>query len=218
MPTHTLSITECLSFGWNTFKSRPWFFIGAFLAISAVDILIRVITSHGKGASGMLVLIDFVASVVFGTALNMGVISFLLKAHDTPMTVAFKDFWPDLERFWKYFVAMILTLVVTAAGFILIIIPGLIAMVTLAFTYYEVIEKDLGPIEAMKASARITKGHRWHILGLFIVLILINIAGLIALVVGLLVSMPVTMFAVVHAYRLLSKASALPQSEPAPVV
>jgi uncharacterized membrane protein len=72
------------------------------------------------------------------------------------------------------------------------------------FTTLIVIDKELGPIEAMKESMRIGRGYRWPLLGLIALLALIALAGVIALFVGLLVAMPVVTLAFVHAYRTLS--------------
>ncbi len=74
------------------------------------------------------------------------------------------------------------------------------------FTTFIVIDRELGPIEAMKESMRIARGHRWPLLGLIVLLALIVLVGVLALFVGLLVAMPVTTLAFVHAYRVLSGA------------
>jgi len=72
------------------------------------------------------------------------------------------------------------------------------------FTSFIVIDRALGPIDAMKESKRITSGYRWRLLGFVLLLALINLAGVIALVVGLLVTVPVTSIAFANAYRVLS--------------
>jgi uncharacterized membrane protein len=72
------------------------------------------------------------------------------------------------------------------------------------FTTFIVVDRELGPIEAMKESYRITRGHKWDLLGLVYVLIIVAVFGLVALVVGLLVSIPVCTLALVHTYRVLS--------------
>jgi uncharacterized membrane protein len=92
-------------------------------------------------------------------------------------------------------------------GFVLLIVPGIIAMLLFMFSTFIVIDRELGPIEAMKESMRITRGYRWPLLGLIALLMLIVLAGVIALFVGLLVAMPVTTLAFVHAYRVLSSAA-----------
>jgi uncharacterized membrane protein len=70
-----------------------------------------------------------------------------------------------------------------------------------------VIDRDLGPIKAMKESKGITRGNKWPLLGFLLLLTLINLLGLIVLVVGLLVSIPISWLALVHAYRTLAGAA-----------
>jgi hypothetical protein len=55
-------------------------------------------------------------------------------------------------------------------------------------------------IESVRQSAKLTRGVKWHLLGFVAVLVLLNIAGVIALLVGLLVTIPITMFAMAHVY------------------
>ena len=88
-------------------------------------------------------------------------------------------------------------------GFILLIIPAFIFAVMFSMATYLVIDKNLSPVEAMKESRRITNGHKWDLVVLSLLLLLVNILGLLALVVGLLVSLPVSSLAVAHAYRTL---------------
>ena len=55
----------------------------------------------------------------------------------------------------------------------------------------------------MSESRRLTRGHKWQLLGFVLLLLLINRARLARAVVGLLVSIPVSTLAFVHAYRVL---------------
>lgn len=91
-----------------------------------------------------------------------------------------------------------------AVGFLLLIVPGIIFALMFLFTTFIVIDRQLGPIEAMKESNRITRGHKWRLLGLLLLLTLINILGLMALGLGLLISIPVSSLAFTYAYRTLS--------------
>jgi hypothetical protein len=56
----------------------------------------------------------------------------------------------------------------------------------------------------MKESWRITKGHKWQLALLFLALLGINLLGVLALVVGVFVSVPITLIAFAHAYRTLA--------------
>jgi uncharacterized membrane protein len=87
---------------------------------------------------------------------------------------------------------------------VLLIVPGILAMIFFMFASIIVIDKDLGPIEAMKASMAIGRGYRWSLLGLIALTTLIMIVGVLALLVGMLVAIPVVALAFIHAYRVLS--------------
>jgi uncharacterized membrane protein len=140
----------------------------------------------------------------------MGATAFYLAAHDNPDTVDLSALWHP-RPFWKYLGASILLGLAVAIGFVLLIVPGVIFALMFLFTTFIVIDYELGPIEAMTESNRITRGHKWQLLGFGIVLTLINLLGVLALVVGLLVSIPVSTLAFAHAYRVLSgRAGATP--------
>ncbi|HTR18586.1 MAG TPA: hypothetical protein VMH91_01235 [Candidatus Paceibacterota bacterium] len=85
-----------------------------------------------------------------------------------------------------------------------IVFVGLVA-IALVFVRYLVIARGLGPVEALEESARITKSHRWGILWFLVLCLLLNVLGLVCLIVGLLVTIPVTSLALVHAYRTLEQ-------------
>ena len=84
-------------------------------------------------------------------------------------------------------------------------------------------EEGAGPIEAMSRSGDITRGHMVELLLWFLLMIGINILGLVALVVGIFITIPVTWVATAYVYRYLnpglqqSAADPAPPTEPQPV-
>jgi uncharacterized membrane protein len=201
------SAGSALRFGWETFKRRPWFFVGATFVILLVSLLIDALTSGidaaFTGSAEQTSILGFVVNIALGTLLSMGATAFYLVAHDNPDTADLTLLWHP-QPFLKYLGMYILVALVIGIGLILLIVPGIIFALMFMFAPFIVIERELGPIDAMSESSRITRGHRWPLLGLLGLLILINVAGLLALVVGLLVSIPVSTLALVHAYRVLS--------------
>src|SRR3989344_1646680 len=191
-----------IRFGWETFKKRPWFFLGALLCIW---ILSGVFSQLGT-FSAQVHFVGAIAAVFVGVVgqmfIKMGTTNFLLKGHDTPEGVQLKDFWAP-EMFWPYVGATVFVGIIVVVGIILLIIPGIIFALRYLFVPYLVIDKKYGVMHALRESARISHGHKWQLLGLVIVLALFNILGLLALIVGILVTIPVSMFALVHAYRTL---------------
>lgn len=202
------SIKSCIRFGWETFKKRALFFLasGVVMAVlyGTVSFLTGVLDSALSGSANQPTFVGFIFNWLLSTLVGMGVTAFLLKAHDDPEGVEISNFWHP-QSFLKYLGATILISAAVILGAILLIVPGIILALMFMFAAYIVIDRDRGPIEAMKESNRITKGYKWHLLGLGLALAGINILGFLALIVGLLVSIPVTYLATVHAYRVLEQ-------------
>lgn len=200
------SIGSSIRFGWETFKKRPWFFIVVALLIAIMNGIASGVGS-AFGERGVAVGVGVLANFFLSTLIGMGATAFFLKAHDAPESVKSTEIWHP-RPFWKYLGATLLAGVVVAIGFVLLIVPGVILALMFMFATYIVIDRGRGPIEAMKESRNITRGHRWQLLGFALALAGINILGAIALLVGLLVSVPVTSLAFVHVYRTLQKQAA----------
>ncbi len=222
-----LSIQEALSYGWNTFKSRPWIFVQAgvllFLINLAINLLQTVFEEGSRMGGDQIAFLAVVLSTLLGMAvsflISMGETSFFLRAHDAVKEVTVRDLWHP-EGFLRFAGASLLAGIAIVAGFILLIVPGIILSILFMFVGYLVIEKGRGPIEALKESAEMTKGNRLQLFLFGLALIGINLLGVLALFVGLLVTIPVSFLATVHLYRTLSgkgteESSASSTAEPA---
>jgi len=199
------STGAALRFGWETFKKRPWFLAGTiFLAYAVSWSVSSALQSPRIG--GITAFVLFLVSVAIGTLIAMGLTAFTLHAHDDMSKVSMEDLWHP-QSFWNYLGASILTGLIVLVGLVLLIVPGIIFTLMFAFVKYLVIDRDLNPVAAMKESERITHGHRLELLLFFLALVGFNILGLLALAVGLLVTVPVSMLAIAHAYRTLAHAA-----------
>lgn len=202
-----LSIEECLQTGWELFKKRSWFFIGFTAFIFAVSFIVNTIDSNlSSSANSLLHLLNFILSTAFSIYISFGQTRFFLRAHDSIDQVRFSDFWSRtrLGLFAALYVVLTACLVI---GLVLLIVPGILFALISMFAIYILIDSDhtMTPMEAFKESRRITKGHLWELFLFSLTLLAINILGAIALVVGLLVTIPVSLLASVHAYRSLER-------------
>jgi uncharacterized membrane protein len=201
---NTFTAGSCIQFGWDTFKKRPWFFIGATLLYLVVIAVVVSLLNELIVQGGILAFIGTIARLAVQMLISMGVISFALKAHDDVEHVSIMDLWHP-RPFWKYIGASLLFGLIFVVGLILVIIPGIIWGIMFGFAVYLVIDKNMWPIEALKESKRITYGYKWELFLLGILSFLVALLGIICLGVGLLVAYPVIIFANVHAYRVLSQ-------------
>lgn len=207
------SIGSSIRFGWETFRKRRWFFVGVSVLVTviyaAVSFVTGIVDGVFSGAPNQVTVVGFVVNWVLGTIVGMGVTAFFLKAHDNPDTVEVSALWHP-QLFLEYLAATIFVALAVVIGFILLIVPGIILALMFMFATYIVIDHGQSPVEAMKESRRITRGHKWQLLGFVLALTGINILGVLALLVGLLVSVPVSSLAMVHAYRVLSAKAGTP--------
>ena len=210
---HTLSIGDCIRFGWETFKQRPWILIGAFVLAMVISVVPGLFGPHPTiGPDGELIpappstfgTIISLVSIVVSMFVGLGLTNFSLKAHDNISTVELGDLW-NPAPFLSFVGAHILTVIAIALGFLAFIIPGFIVSMGLAFVPYLVVDKNLGPIEAIKESWRVTKGHKMQLFLLFLALMGLNIIGVLAFLIGIFVTVPITMLAFAHAYRTVTK-------------
>jgi hypothetical protein len=128
---------EAIRFGWETFKRRPWFFVGATLIIMLVSGLIdaftRGIDAAVSGSADQSSLLGSLISLLAGTLINMGATAFYLSAHDNPDAADLSALWHP-RPFLKFLGAFILLMLTIAVGFILLIVPGIIFALMFMFT------------------------------------------------------------------------------------
>lgn len=204
---NTFSIGESLTFGWETLKKRPLMIIGAFAVAFIVSTVISTLLDPGKDAP--LTLMTFLmgaASFIVGLMVELGLTTFSLRAHDSVETVQINDLW-NPGAFFRYVIGQVAVGLIVIVGLILLIVPGIIFALMFLFTSYLIVDKHMKPFDAIKESMRITKGHKWQLFLFVLTIIGINILGLLALAIGLLVSIPVSMLAVVHVYRKIEHAA-----------
>ena len=125
----------------------------------------------------------------------------ILKKRKTKISDRLKDYMIVL----KLLAANFLSAIVIFLGFLALIVPGIVFAVRLQFVSFLIIEKGIGPIEAVKASWKLTKNNFYSLLGLGIVSLLLNVFGFFLLVVGLLVTVPLTSLAQAYVYLKLSE-------------
>ncbi|MFH1327082.1 MAG: hypothetical protein ABIH59_03070 [archaeon] len=89
---------------------------------------------------------------------------------------SFKDIFGVAKKFfWRYLGLGIVTTVLLAILFILLIVPGIIFLVFWIFASYVLIKEDKGIWESLKKSKEIVKGKWWRTFGFVILISLISI-------------------------------------------
>ena len=102
-----------------------------------------------------------------------------------------------LTKIGQLAVCAVISWVLQFVGYLLCIIPGIILSLTLAVVYPVAILEKESPVDVLWRSSELTRGHRWEILGVGIVLGLLVLAviGPASLLLGNVNSVPLTVFA-----------------------
>ena len=203
----SFSIKEALSFGWAAFKGRVWFFVGLLALVAALTVIPRA--AIDRISSPWLAVPLGIALQLFQWFLVVGLIKISLAVCDNA-EVSVSDIFSGSPVYVKYVLATILYGLIGLVGLVLLIVPGVILLIMYGFYSYLIVEKDLGPVDALKRSAAVTQGARWWLFVFGLAVGLLNVAGALALFVGLFVTVPVSLVATAFVYRkLLSQTEAV---------
>ena len=102
-------------------------------------------------------------------------------------------------------IASILVGIMVGIGFVLLIIPGIVLAFLTWWTLQFVIDRNEDAITAIKSSFKAISANAGPLFLLALALFGINVLGLIACLVGLLVTIPVTIIASTYAYRITTR-------------
>jgi uncharacterized membrane protein len=196
------SVGEAVSYGWDVY----WKNVGPLVVIALVVFGIQLV--FGLIASAVDSVFAQVVIQIIGTLVSL-LITLGWWRVAVEITRGVKPEVGDLfkaQGYGVFIVASILFYIGAVIGFILLIIPGIIFCVVFGFYGFVIAERGdgVGVMESLQRSADITRGHRWEIFGLAIVLLLIDVVGALLCGIGLLFTSGITLIAWAYAYRSLS--------------
>ncbi len=148
----------------------------------------------------IFVLVNSVASVVTQGPLQTGFHLYCVKKMYQKRN-DIGDLFKGFDYFLPSFVAALLIGVFVFAGTLLCIIPGLVVAGMYKFTYLFILDKRMDFWPAMQASHDVVKNDYFGFTMFLIVMALINLLGFLCCIVGLLVTIPMSIAAITIAYQ-----------------
>jgi len=173
-----LNVGAVFSQALATLQSKPLFFVFTGLMVGVASLV-------GDDGGGPLVLIGILLTLVVGAVAQI----LTVRATTGPLGVdAGAEFVPAVQaalpKFVPVFLTSLLVQVLVSLGMFFLIVPGVFLAVMLLVSTIACILEDRSPVEALKRSRELTRGNRWRVLGLVLILALLVIG------VGLLVAIP----------------------------
>jgi uncharacterized membrane protein len=111
------------------------------------------------------------------------------------------DMFKGFDFFLPAFVAALLISLFVTLGMLLCIIPGLIVAAMYKFTYLFILDKRMEFWPAMQASHEVVKNDYMGYTVFMLALVGINILGFLCCIVGLFVTIPLSIVAITVAYQ-----------------
>jgi hypothetical protein len=200
------SISAALNEGWAKFRAQPLLALGAFLIAGAAPALLSIGAKMVAGDSWLVMIFLGLAHFVVTLLLSAGMIQIYVRMIDNVPT-NFVDFLMDWRKVLNFAICNLLYTLIFWVGICLFVVPGIIWLIQFFFAPYAVVAEGLGPIAALRKSSDLTRGARWPLLGFAMVLVLLNALGFTCLVIGLVLTVPVTLLSLAYVYRRLEAAS-----------
>lgn len=197
----SFSISSAIGYGWKTVTKKLGFFIVLLLIIFVVtgipSFLAAIFDADKNEGIGFIIRI---VGWVIQLTVSLGVVHVALKIYDKKKAT-FSDLFQKIHLIIPYFIASFIYGLIVVVGLILLIVPGIIWGIKYRYFIYFMVDKNLGPIDALKASSKLTQGVKWNLFFFGLALILVNIIGFICLIVGLFITIPLSMMAEAYVYR-----------------
>lgn len=181
---------EYLKAGWELFKRYPGGFIGFTLLYFLIGAVLHAVPGVGQ-----------VAFILAHTPLSAG----YFVVHGRLLTgqeVEFRHFFAGFEsrRLLPLVLLGVVSQVLITIGLVLLIAPGIYLTVSYMFASLILLDRGCDFWPALEESRQAVTPRWFGFFTFFLLLLLINLAGLLALGVGLVISFPVTYGALTAAY------------------
>jgi hypothetical protein len=183
---------------WELFQREPGYFIGLLLISQGINIIVTLASSQ------MGDFISTIAQVAVGFALLPMQMGYAIVARKMLRGEAyeFNDLFGGYKMAAELIVVYVLYGLLVALGFVFLVLPGVYIAIALAWGPYLLLFYGKGAAEALQASRKVISANWWSMFGFYLVAgLLLNLAGALVCLVGLLVSIPVSSIAFYVAFH-----------------
>ncbi len=181
----TVKIWESLEIGWTLFMKRPWYLFGLMLAVLG---LFAATMPQGALATAL-------SSIVTCSFMM------LMLRHSKGESINFDDLFTIDQRWISFAFLAIIKGFFILLGLVCFIIPGVYLAVRWSFAELLVIDKNMRPLEALKASSVLTEGQRGKLFLFSFVCVLLIFLGIFFIIIGAVVMVLVSVFAKIEIYK-----------------
>ena len=186
-----LDASACISRGWKLVMADFWLLVGA-------SVVIGLVITAGSSIPYLGILVSLaISGPMMGGLYSL----FLKKIRGQP--AEFGDAFSKCNA--AFFVPLMLVYLVstllTMAGFMLCVLPGIYLMVSYMFALPLVMDKKMEFWPAMELSRKVVGKHWWVVFGLLLLCVLVTIGGFLVCCIGIFIAAAIVQAAWMYAYE-----------------
>jgi hypothetical protein len=217
------SKSELIEHAWEITKKNFWFLVG----LAVVMMFISAVPSFFGQANQTEPLVLGIGIILWVVQIFFSIgITYISLKLGRGESAGWADIWVKKYLFWRYifgsiFYGLVVTIpivlvilgsfslaintnptlpIATILAATALIIATIFLSIKFQFFTYSIIDKDMGILDAFKASWDLTRGNWWNLLLYNILISLIVLLGFILVIVGIFITLPIawTAFALVY--------------------
>lgn len=167
--------------------------IGFVFGFGATTALVPLVgAEHAAYAS-------YVISFVVTTFLGIGNTRMLLDvARGKPLRI--RTMFSGADALFFTLIASVVMTIAIVVGGVVLIVPGVILSFAFSFVSILIADRGTDPLVAIRESVRLTRGRKWSLFLLTLLATLVVLAGVLALIVGIIPALAFSQLFIVHAY------------------
>lgn len=204
-PKFTLS--NAFTLAWNKTKSQFWILsgllIGYYFLIFLLNSFSFLFFAKQSTSNGPLIS-NFIYLLLSGI-FSLGYLKIVFQVLDQEEPL-FSMFFQNASKIITYIIASFFLAIIVIAGMCLFVLPGLYLAIRLQFFLEFIVDENAGAIESLRKSWEITKDQAFPLALLNIAMLLTLSLGIILLIIGVFVAIPVICLAHAYVFRLLNRA------------
>jgi uncharacterized membrane protein len=202
-----INYSEILKFSWEKLLKQFWLLVGLGIGFTIIFSLLSIFSLPKPGeAMKISSIIVGVLSYVFLLIFTMGYIKNCFQTIDGEEP-QFSAYGQVSRKFFTFLFATIIYSIVVFIGLILLILPGIYLIVRLHYYTAAIVDENAGIIDSLKRSWQITRGQVLPVFVIMVIITVLSFVGMLALIVGIFVVMPLTMLIDCTTFRRLTAPS-----------
>ncbi len=207
-----LSIKPLYSKAYAAYKTHWRFLVPVTLIAAGIQFGLNFLTNQFTQPA--LTIPSSLISWAINTTVTIGLINIYLKLVDTN-TADYPDLYQKFALVGKMLLTSLIYGFIIFLGLIFFIVPGIILSLKYMFYSYYIVDQNLSPIDSLKQSSSLTKGHKSKLFLLALSLFVFNLLGALPALVGLLFTLPISMLIMANTYRELNPKKLATSTAPA---